>query len=211
MVEKSQLERSKAIQRRTGRTFHFATRLLPERIRHATYVLYAFFRIADDVVDDPNPAPAEHQQAELERILEAALGARETDDPVLLAFREIRDQYGIPEREVREFISAMERDIAAERYATHDDLAAYLRGSSVAVAYMMLAVMDPDDREPGRTRRHSPKPSSSRTSFVTSGRTSSSTTGSTCRGPHSTSMACPTTRSNASTSPKSSRRRCERN
>jgi len=152
MVDNSQLERSKAIQRRTGRTFHFATRLLPERIRHATYVLYAFFRIADDVVDDPNPAPAEHQQAELERILEAALGARETDDPVLLAFREIRDQYGIPEREVREFISAMERDIAAERYATHDDLAAYLRGSSVAVAYMMLAVMDPDDRE--RARPH---------------------------------------------------------
>lgn len=55
MVEREQLERSKTIQRRTGRTFYFATRLLPERIRHATYVLYAFFGLVDDIVDDPNP------------------------------------------------------------------------------------------------------------------------------------------------------------
>jgi phytoene synthase len=150
MIEKAHLERSKAIQRRTGRTFHFATRLLPERIRHATYVLYAFFRVADDVVDDPNPPPAERQRAALERIREGGLGECDTDDPVLLAFQEVRARYDIPAREVREFIAAMERDITAERYDTHDDLAAYLRGSSVAVAYMMLAVMDPEDREQAR-------------------------------------------------------------
>ncbi|WP_433633277.1 squalene/phytoene synthase family protein, partial [Halomicrococcus sp. NG-SE-24] len=43
----------KAIQQRTGRTFHLATRLLPERVRHPTYVLYGFFRVCDDVVDHP--------------------------------------------------------------------------------------------------------------------------------------------------------------
>jgi len=40
--------RSKAIQLQAGLTFHVATRLLPERVREPTYVLYAFFRIADD-------------------------------------------------------------------------------------------------------------------------------------------------------------------
>jgi len=40
--------RSKAIQRQTGLTFHVATRLLPERVREPTHVLYAFFWIADD-------------------------------------------------------------------------------------------------------------------------------------------------------------------
>lgn len=152
MIEKPQLERSKAIQRQTGRTFHFATRLLPERIRHATYVLYAFFRIADDIVDDPNPPPEERQRAELERIRSAALGERESDDPVLQAFQSIREQYGIPAREVREFIAAMKQDISAERYETHDELAKYLRGSSVAVAYMMVSVMDPEC--PERARPH---------------------------------------------------------
>lgn len=150
MLDNSQLEQSKTIQRQTGRTFHFATRLLPERIRHATYVLYAFFRIADDVVDDPDPPPETQQRAELEYICEAALGERESDDPVLLAFREIRDQYGISSHEVKTFVAAMERDISADRFETHDELDTYLRGSSVAVAYMMLSVMDPENSEKAR-------------------------------------------------------------
>ena len=141
MVERNQLRRSKAIQRRTGRTFHFATRVLPERIRHPTYVLYAFFRIADDVVDDPNPPPADVQRARLEEIREAALGNRETDEPVLEAFDEIREQYDIPDREIVEFVDAMEQDVSSRRYETYHELEEYLRGSSVAVAYMMLSVM----------------------------------------------------------------------
>lgn len=50
MVASENVATSKAIQQRTGRTFHVATRLLPERVRNPTYVLYAFFRVADDVV-----------------------------------------------------------------------------------------------------------------------------------------------------------------
>src|SRR6056297_1103239 len=122
MVEHTQISTSKAIQRRTGKTFHLATRLLPERIRHATYVLYAFFRIADDVVDDPDPPPAERQLAELERIREAALGDREPTDPVLQAFVTVRDRYDIPDREIDEFVDAMARDVSTDRYETHDEL-----------------------------------------------------------------------------------------
>jgi phytoene/squalene synthetase len=51
-VNDSQRERGKEIHRETGQTFYYATRLLPERIREQTYVLYGFFRIADEVVDD---------------------------------------------------------------------------------------------------------------------------------------------------------------
>lgn len=152
MVERDHLERSKALQRRTGRTFYFATRLLPERIRHATYVLYAFFRLADDVVDDPNPPPPNVQRTTLERIRREALGRQEASDPVLDAFRDIREQYAIPEREVNAFIAVMEQDISRERYETYEDLEAYLRGSSVAVAYMMMSVMEPES--PERARPH---------------------------------------------------------
>lgn len=152
MVERDQLERSKAIQRRTGRTFHFATRLLPERIRHATYVLYAFFRLADDVVDDPNPPPPDVQHTTLERIRQEALGVQETTDPVLGAFQDLREQYAIPDREVNAFIAAMKQDISLERYETYEDLEDYLRGSSVAVAYMMVSVLEPENVE--RARPH---------------------------------------------------------
>ena len=161
-MDRDQLTTSKAIQRKTGVTFHLATRFFPNRIRHPTYVMYAFFRIADDVVDDPNPDPPDVQQAELDRIREAALGNRETDEPVLQAFDELRQRYDIPDREIREFIHAMEQDIdwdveqgvdqddadlVRAEFADVDEMVAYFRGSAVAVAYMMLAVMNPDDPE----------------------------------------------------------------
>lgn len=152
MVERDQLRRSRAIQRRTGRTFHFATRLLPKDVRHATYVLYAFFRIADEVVDDPDPPPQSVQLATLDRIRREALGERAPSDPVLAAFSELRDEHGIPDREVELFLGAMERDVSAARYETYADLEGYLRGSSVAVGYMMVDVMEPAD--PATARPH---------------------------------------------------------
>lgn len=159
MVTFDQLEVSKDIQRRTGLTFHIATRFLPKRVRHATYILYAFFRVADEVVDDPDPAPARIQRRELARIRDAALGKQETSDPVLAAFAEMRERYGIPDREIELFIDAMDRDVTAETnptpaavFPTPTEMEAYLRGSAVSVGYMMLAVMEPDD--PTTARPH---------------------------------------------------------
>ncbi len=150
MASPDDVATSKEIQQRTGKTFHVATRLLPRRVREATYVLYAFFRVADEVVDDPDGKPPETQRAELARIREAALGDRETDDPVLSAFQSIKERYGIADREVQAFIDAMEMDVTVDRYDTYADLEEYLRGSSVAVAYMMLDLMDPEEKEHAR-------------------------------------------------------------
>jgi phytoene synthase len=135
---------SKAINRRTGKNFYLATRLFPARIRRATHALYGFFRVADEVVDDPGDATPEEQRAELDRIRAAALGERDTDDPVLSAFRDVAEANDIDDREVEEFIDAMAMDASVDRYETYADLEGYLRGSSVAVAFMMLDVMGSD-------------------------------------------------------------------
>ncbi|MFW6320915.1 MAG: phytoene/squalene synthase family protein [Halohasta sp.] len=145
MVGDEQIARSKAIQRRTGKTFHVATRLLPQRIREATYVLYAFFRVADEVVDDADGATPAEQRAELREIRAAALGKKDTDDPVLSAFSELRETYDIDPADVETFMDAMESDIDTDRYETYADLEAYMDGSASAVGRMMTAVMDPDD------------------------------------------------------------------
>jgi phytoene synthase len=148
MVDRDQVRRSRAIQRRTGRTFHVATRLLPERVRHATYVLYAFFRIADEVVDDPDAEyDPDEQASRLEDLREQALGERDPDDPVLDAFRDLADHYDIPDREINLFVDAMKADIRKARYHTYEELEEYMRGSAAAVGVMMTAIMDPDDRE----------------------------------------------------------------
>lgn len=137
---------SKAIQRRTGATFHVATRLLPQRVREPTYVLYAFFRLADEVVDGPGDPDPEAQRQRLERFRRAALGERNSDHPVLVGFQQVRENHGIAEEEVNAFIDAMLMDIDRTGYENHAELEQYLRGSSVAVARMMTDVMDPDDR-----------------------------------------------------------------
>ena len=150
MPTRSQLARSKAIQQRTGRTFHLATRFLPRRIRHATYVLYAFFRIADDVVDTTADRDPADQRAELESIRAQALGTVEAEDPVLEAFHELMVEYDIPAEEVDRFIDAMIADIDHEPYADYDGVESYMRGSAVAVANMMMAIMEVDDPDLAR-------------------------------------------------------------
>jgi phytoene synthase len=145
MVDSTQLAESKSIHRETGKTFYYATRLLPERVRHPTYVLYAFFRVADEVVDDPDGSSPAEQHERLIEIREAALGREPTDDPVLAAFSEVRERYGIPEEEVVQFIDAMRTDIETSRYETYDELEAYIRGSAAAVGVMMTIIMDTDD------------------------------------------------------------------
>ena len=152
MVDSTQLAKSKGIHRRTGKTFYFATRVLPERVRRPTYVLYAFFRIADEIVDDPGDLSPAEQRAELERLRAEALGERKTTDPVLTAFCEIRATHGIPDDEVNAFVDAMISDIETSRYDTYADLEEYMRGSAAAVGHMMTAIMGAD--EPAVARPH---------------------------------------------------------
>ena len=152
MVTDRQLRRSKTIQQRTGRTFHFATRLLPRRIRHPTYVLYAFFRVADEVVDGATDLPPEEQRERLEELRAEALGRAETDDEVLTAFQEVSEECGIPDEEIEIFIDAMLSDIEKRRWETYDELAEYMRGSAAAVGVMMQSVMGVED--PERAKPH---------------------------------------------------------
>jgi phytoene synthase len=147
MVRDRRVAKSKAIQRRTGKTFHFATRVLPERVRHPTYVLYAFFRIADEVVDDAEGAPPEEQAARLEELREEALGRAETDSPVMAAFQDVREDRGVQDGEINAFIEAMKTDIDKSRYETFAELRGYMRGSAAAVGAMMTSIMDTEDAE----------------------------------------------------------------
>ncbi len=147
MVRKTQVARSKRIQRKTGKTFHVATRLLPERIRHPTYVLYGFFRMADEVVDAEETPPPDEQRERLERYRRVALGSEPADDPVLDAFATVREEHGIHESDVHAFIDAMASDIDTDRYETYADLEAYMNGSAAAVGRMMTTIMDVESPE----------------------------------------------------------------
>ena len=147
-ITNEEVKLSRAIQKRTGRTFYFATLFLPKRVRRRTHVLYAFFRICDEVVDDYNAEDdPEAKRHELDELREQALGRKETDDPVVAAFSAVREEHDIPNREVEEFVDAMKTDITKSRYEDFEELQAYMRGSAAAVGNMMTCIMDVDDYE----------------------------------------------------------------
>jgi len=161
MPESDQIDTSKQIHKRTGRTFYVATKLLPERVRTATYVLYAFFRVADEVVDRTDDPDPEAQRRRLESMRAAALGeSAETENlpdderAVLDAFRSLADEKGISDQEVDVFVDAMIQDIETTRYEAFEDLAEYMRGSSVAVANMMMAAMEMSDEDREGAQSH---------------------------------------------------------
>jgi len=154
MVDDTQLAVSRSIHKRTGKTFYYATKLLPQRVRHATYVLYAFFRVADEVVDDPDGLTPAEQRDRLDELEATALGHAEPDDPVVAAFSEVREQYDIADEEVEVFIEAMRTDVEKRRYATYDELESYMRGSAAAVGVMMTAVMEPEPAARERALPH---------------------------------------------------------
>lgn len=135
---------AEAIHRRTGKTFHLATRLLPERARDPTHVLYAFFRVADEIVDDPEPESTTAQRRELEALRTEAIGEREPTSDVMQGFAAVRDEHDLDRREIEIFLDAMAMDLERTRYDTIDDLDGYLRGSSVAVAYLLTDVFAAD-------------------------------------------------------------------
>lgn len=147
MVSGEQINKSKSIQQQTGKTFYFATLLLPRRVRYATHILYAFFRIADEVVDTSENKNSRTKIKQLDEIQEAVLGKSLTEDPSLKAFEELRRRYDIPTAEIVAFLEAMRMDISKNRYTTFEEVEEYMRGSAVTVANMMVSIMKVEETE----------------------------------------------------------------
>jgi phytoene synthase len=130
-----------AILRRSGSSFALPIALLPEAKRRGTTALYAFCRMADDIVDDaPDPAAA---AAGLEGFAAAtadALAGRPVDDPVLRAVADTVRRYAVPEQCLREILAGVRMDLEQVRYATPEELERYCGRVASAVGIAAIHV-----------------------------------------------------------------------
>ena len=135
--------------RRHARTFHLASVFLPPRKRRAAFALYAFCRVADEIVDrwdrdrlcngmeaspDVIAALADH-----ERKLQEALAGTPTDS----VFREldrVMREFGVPAAVLRELMAGVAMDLRPARYDTWADLAHYCEGVASSVGEMCTHV-----------------------------------------------------------------------
>lgn len=140
-MKASTIEKARQIEKRYGTSYYLATLFLPKRIREAVFVLYAFVRIPDEVVDNPRPGsnPALLLQ-EWKTDWQTAYQTGESKSGIMLATREIFLSYKIPFSVSIEFIDAMILDLTKARYNTYEDLRAYMRGSANVVGVMLTYV-----------------------------------------------------------------------
>ncbi|WP_370939133.1 phytoene/squalene synthase family protein [Amycolatopsis sp. cg13] len=124
-----------------GRTFFLATRLLPARARPAAHALYGFARMADELVDNPEPGtdPAVALD-KLTGLVDEVYDGRVPVDPVLAALADTVSRYDIRRDLVDAFLHSMRMDLTVSEYATYADLGEYIYGSACVIGLQMLPV-----------------------------------------------------------------------
>ena len=171
--------------------------VLPRVKRHHVYALYAFCRLADDIVDDlGESATASDRAAALHSFADRFFADLDADDPTTTVLKAVGPHRARAAASIRAASSAScgrwpwtSRSTATTRGTTCCD---YMDGSAAVIGEMMLPILEPLDPaafEPRPRPRRSP--SSSPTSCATSTRTSTAG-GSTC--PRRTSTASAPTR-----------------
>lgn len=125
-----------------ARTFALASRFLPAEKRSAAFALYAFCRVADDLVDLGLKDDARDVSGELalyREQLHAALNGRPSG-PVFRELTRAARHYAVPASVLHELLDGVARDCAATRYATWAELSRYCEGVASSVGEMCTYV-----------------------------------------------------------------------
>ncbi len=129
-----------------GRTYYLATRLLPRDRRRDVWALYAFARVADELVDAPHSsAPdADALLAWREQAMMSMRSASPPDPgeaPVLVATWHTMRRFGLNPDLLEEFLDSMAMDLTVTRYASWDELRGYMRGSAAVIGELMAPLL----------------------------------------------------------------------
>lgn len=134
------------IQKMFGSNYYAATLLFPRAIRDDVFVLYAFVRLADEIVDNPEPGTDPRTDLQAFRDMwEQTFNHIRTDDPILVAFADVCERHGIEFSLTTDFLNAMSTDLSVTRYETYADLQKYMYGSAEVIGIMLLRIFDCND------------------------------------------------------------------
>lgn len=131
-------EYCRQVTQRASKTFYWGSIFLPPAKRQAIWAVYAFCREVDDLVDE---APEEHAlrvghlpgsysparaidnwRESLTRLYEKGVAG---NDPVLIAWEHMLQEYAVPLKPALELLDGVEMDLTQSRYQTFDDLRLY--------------------------------------------------------------------------------------
>lgn len=134
----------KAITKKYGTSYFFATQFFPRHIKDAIYAAYAFARIPDEIVDNPAQTDRESAIRELELWRDRwreAMQKHKSDDAVLNAIVYTFDKYGIPSDYGDSFLHSMFQDEEKTTYADYDELEKYMYGSAGVIGLIVTRIV----------------------------------------------------------------------
>ena len=132
----------KKLLREGSKSFFAASLLLPKRVREPMVPVYAFCRIADDVVDESNDP---HAVESLRARLGAAYAGAPHDSPVDRAFADVARMHGVPRVVMEALIEGFAWDAEGKRYGTIEDLHGYCARVASTVGVIMSVLMGTRD------------------------------------------------------------------
>lgn len=140
-----------------SKSFAVASKLFDPDTRASAYMLYAWCRHCDDVIDgqtlgynpSSNDSPVGDAALALVRELKektSAACAGRANEPVFQALRVVCAKHGIPAKYPLDLIAGFQMDADARRYQTIDDTLLYCYHVAGVVGVMMAMVMDVKER-----------------------------------------------------------------
>jgi 15-cis-phytoene synthase len=141
---RSQLQACRRLMQGGSKSFFTASLMLPARVRLPATGLYAFCRVADDLIDEATEP--ERAMAELHQRLDAVYADRPGPDLADRALACVVQAHGIPRLLLDALLEGFEWDVRGRRYDTLEDVHAYGARVAGTVGAMMTLVMDVRDR-----------------------------------------------------------------
>lgn len=136
--------RCSEITRQRARNFHYGIRLSPEPQRSAIHAVYAWMRLADDLVDSCDPGDVhllEQRILDFRARTDAALsGAPYDDDPLWLALADSARRFDLSADHFRHMLDGQTTDAHRTSYETFEELLVYCRQVASTVGLICIEI-----------------------------------------------------------------------
>ncbi len=133
------MESSKLITNRYSTSFSMGIRMFDKSLRTPIYGIYGFVRLADEIVDTFHDFNQRILLDRLRKETNLAIDEGISFNPVLQAFQQVVNQYGIDRKHIDAFLDSMEMDLDPVDFdqATYER---YIYGSAEVIGLMCLKV-----------------------------------------------------------------------
>lgn len=143
------LKQAKQITNQYAKSYSTGIRLFPKDIRNATYALYLFVRLPDNIIDETNLS---EQEAKIELTnwinnWNHYYNHNTFPNPAFRLMKQTMKDFNIPKYLLDDFFQSMMADTNKNRYDSYQELKDYMHGSAEVIGEIMAIILGADKKD----------------------------------------------------------------